>query len=139
ANARGGREDLAAVGFLRTLTTTVARLHPGVALIAEDSSLLPGTTAAPARGGLGFTFRWNLGWTHDTLGACSRAPRRSPDPARSPDLDRTLDYACAESFLLPVSHDEVVHGKGTPWQRMPGTAAERAADVRALLAVMWAH
>ncbi len=142
ANARGGREDLAAVGFLRTLTATVARLHPGVALIAEDSSLLPGTTADPAQGGLGFTFRWNLGWTHDTLAAFARS---GADAARSTDapqhrvLDRTLDYACAEAFLLPISHDEVVHGKGTPWQRMSGAPDQRAADVRALLAMMWAH
>ncbi|WP_182357476.1 1,4-alpha-glucan branching protein GlgB [Tomitella gaofuii] len=134
-NARGGREDLAATGFLRELTATVCRLHPGVSLIAEDSSLRPGTTAPAARGGLGFTFRWNLGWMHDTLGAGGPLPGGGP-PAGSV---RTLDYACDEHYVLPISHDEVVHGKGTPWQRFSGPPEQRAERVRALLAAMWAH
>ncbi|QDQ97767.1 1,4-alpha-glucan branching protein GlgB [Tomitella fengzijianii] len=134
-NARGGREDLAAVGFLRELTAAVARRHPGVSLIAEDSSLRPGTTAPVARGGLGFTFRWNLGWLHDSLGAGGPLPAVGAPAGAA----RTLDYACDESYVLPISHDEVVHGKGTPWQRFSGPPQDRADRVRAALATMWAH
>lgn len=136
-NEDGGREDLAAISFLQELTDTVARLHPGVALIAEDSSVRPGTTRPTASGGLGFTFQWNLGWMHDTLDYLARgADARAASPEA---IARPLHYAFDEAYVLPISHDEVVHGKGTPWARIPGDAHARAADMRAMLAAMWAH
>ncbi|WP_024796605.1 1,4-alpha-glucan branching protein GlgB [Tomitella biformata] len=136
-NIHGGPENLAAVSFLRELTDTVAAAHPSVAMIAEDSTSWPGVTRPTALGGLGFTFKWNLGWMNDTLVYHSRAPEhRSFHHA---EITYPLTYAWGESYLLPISHDEVVHGKGTPFARLPGDPDAKAAGTRALLAMMWAH
>jgi 1,4-alpha-glucan branching enzyme len=133
-NVHGGRENLEAVGLLRELTGTVHSLHPGTLLIAEESTAWPGVTD-PA--GLGFDLKWNLGWMHDTLLCLGH------DPVLRAGLhDRLtlpISYAWDEHFVLPLSHDEVVHGKGSLWQRMPGDERMKAAGVRALLAHMWAH
>lgn len=136
-NAHGGREDLAAVRLLRELTDAVRARHPGVALIAEDSSLRPGTTAPTARGGLGFHLRWNLGWLHDTLGLLA-AGADARTQARHL-LTRPLGYSSGADGVLAISHDEVVHGKGTLWSRMPGDDYRKAAGLRTLLAYQWAH
>ena len=136
-NELGGPENLAAVAFLRELNHAVGDAHPGVAMIAEDSTSWPGVTQPTALGGLGFTLKWNLGWMNDTLAYISRAPEhRSFHHA---DVTYPLTYAWGESYLLPISHDEVVHGKGTLFSRIPGTPEAKSAGVRALLAMMWAH
>ncbi|WP_367130189.1 1,4-alpha-glucan branching protein GlgB [Saccharothrix sp. HUAS TT1] len=122
-NERGGNENLEAVAFLRELTATVAGLHPDALLIAEESTTWPGVTSSS---GLGFDRKWNLGWMHDTLRYF-----------RDGDYDRLklpLDYAWSERYLLPLSHDEVVHGKGSLIAKTGG-----AAGLRVLLAHMWAH
>ncbi|WP_305094630.1 1,4-alpha-glucan branching protein GlgB [Prescottella sp. R16] len=136
-NVHGGRENLEAVAFLQEMNATVHQRHPGVVTIAEESTAWPGVTRSTGVGGLGFTMKWNMGWMHDTLGYLRRDPiHRS---AHHDDITFSLMYAWNEHYLLPISHDEVVHGKGTPWSRMPGDAATKAAGVRLLLAYMWAH
>ncbi|GAB2678133.1 1,4-alpha-glucan branching protein GlgB [Nocardia goodfellowii] len=136
-NAYGGRENLEAVDFLQQLNDTVHRHHPGVVTIAEESTTWPGVTRGTDVGGLGFTMKWNMGWMHDTLGYLGRDPiHRS---WHHNELTFSLTYAWSENYVLPISHDEVVHGKGTLWTRMPGDDFAKAAGVRALLAYMWAH
>ena len=109
-NRYGGREDLEAVQFLQELNAVVHATHPGVSMIAEESTAWPGVSRPTETGGLGFTFKWNLGWMHDTLGYVAREPihRRW----HHDDLTFSLVYAWDENFVLPLSHDEVVHGKG---------------------------
>ncbi|QUH02153.1 1,4-alpha-glucan branching protein GlgB [Saccharopolyspora erythraea] len=136
-NEHGGRENLDAVRFLQELTDTVHRLHPGVLVIAEEATAWPGVTASTCDGGLGFDLKWNLGWMHDTLGYLGQQPGQRA--AHRADVVRPLSYAWSERFLLPLSHDEVVHGKGSLWTRMPGDDALRAAGTRCLLAHTWAH
>ncbi|WP_330252560.1 1,4-alpha-glucan branching protein GlgB [Nocardia sp. NBC_00565] len=136
-NVHGGRENLEAVDFLQDLNETVHRYHPGVVTIAEESTSWPGVTRGTDVGGLGFTMKWNMGWMHDTLGYLGRDPiHRS---WHHNEMTFSLMYAWSENFVLPISHDEVVHGKGTLWTRMPGDDFAKAAGVRALLAYMWAH
>ncbi|RBO82131.1 1,4-alpha-glucan branching protein GlgB [Nocardia puris] len=136
-NMHGGRENLEAVDFLQDLNDTVHRAHPGAVTIAEESTAWPGVTRGTDVGGLGFTMKWNMGWMHDTLGFLARDPiHRS---WHHNEVTFSLMYAWSENYLLPISHDEVVHGKGTLWTRMPGDDYARAAGVRALLAYMWAH
>lgn len=135
-NARGTHENDEAVDFLRALNAAVHERVPGAVTIAEESTAWPGVTAPVAHGGLGFDFKWNLGWMNDVLDFVSR-----PHEARRRAQERlvfSLSYAAAENFVLPLSHDEVVHGKGTLWSRLP-EGADRAAGVRALLAYQWAH
>jgi 1,4-alpha-glucan branching enzyme len=133
-NSAGGRENLEAIAFLRELTGAVHRNHPGALVIAEESTTWPGVTA---RDGLGFDFKWNMGWMHDTLDYLGRNPvYRAPHQS---EMAFSLSYAWSERFVLPLSHDEVVHGKGSLWRRMPGDARQKAAGLRALLAFMWAH
>jgi 1,4-alpha-glucan branching enzyme len=136
-NRLGGRENLEAVQFITELTTTVHAEHPDVLLIAEESGAWPGVTAPVDQGGLGFDFKWNLGWMHDTLQHFSREPaqRRS----HLEDLTFTLMYAWSERYILPLSHDEVVHEKRSLVGKMPGDEAQRAASLRSLLAYMWAY
>ncbi|WP_431953173.1 1,4-alpha-glucan branching protein GlgB [Actinacidiphila sp. bgisy167] len=129
-NALGGRENLEAVELLRQLTTTVRTAHPGALVIAEESSAWPGVTRPE---GLGFDLKWNLGWMHDTL---VQAGSTYPD---GDALRHSASYAFSERFVLPLSHDEVVHGKGSLWQRMPGDDGAKAERLRALLAYMWAY
>ncbi len=136
-NEFGGRENLDAVKFLQELNATVYKQHPGVLMIAEESTAWPGVTRPTHIGGLGFGFKWNMGWMHDTLHYLSRDPiHRS---FHHNEMTFSLVYAWSENFVLPLSHDEVVHGKGSLWQRMPGDDWNKAAGVRSLLAFMWAH
>jgi 1,4-alpha-glucan branching enzyme len=133
-NDHGGRENWDAVAFLRELNTVIGRSCPGAMVIAEESTAWPGVTAQQ---GLGFDFKWNMGWMHDTLDYLRRDPIERA--AHHDDITFSLEYAWRERYLLPLSHDEVVHGKGSLWQRMPGDDRQRAAGIRALLAYMWAH
>ena len=136
-NAHGGRENLEAIAFLRRMNGEIRRRFPQVMLIAEESTAWPGVTASVDEGGLGFTHKWNMGWMHDTLQHMGR------DPAHRgwhhSEMTFGLVYAFAERFVLPLSHDEVVHGKGSLLGRMPGDEWQRFANLRAYLALMWAH
>ncbi|APT84572.1 1,4-alpha-glucan branching protein GlgB [Corynebacterium aquilae] len=136
-NQYGGREHLEAVQFLQEVNATVHRAHPGVLTIAEESTSWPGVTASTEHGGLGFSMKWNMGWMNDTLEYFSEDPvnRRY----HHNEITFSLVYAFSEKFVLPISHDEVVHGKGTLFTRMPGDVWNKAAGVRMLLAYMWAH
>ncbi|MGH2731290.1 MAG: 1,4-alpha-glucan branching protein GlgB [Actinomycetota bacterium] len=136
-NRFGGRENLEAVDFLTELNTVVHAEHPGVLMIAEESTAWPGVSRPVHLGGLGFGFKWNMGWMHDTLLYFSKEPvhRRY----HHNQLTFSLMYAWTENFVLPISHDEVVHGKGSLVGKMPGDKWQRLANVRALFAYMWAH
>ncbi len=136
-NIHGGRENLEAVAFLRELVDIVAERCAGTLLIAEESTAWPGVTAATAQGGLGFGYKWNMGWMHDTLRYMHEDPvhRRW----RHNDMTFGLIYAWTERFILPLSHDEVVHGKGALLGKMPGDDWQRFANLRAYLGFMWTH
>ena len=136
-NVYGGRENLEAVQFLQEMNATVHKLVPGIVTIAEESTSWPGVTRPTALGGLGFSMKWNMGWMHDTLHYVGRDPvYRS---YHHHEMTFSMLYAYSENFVLPISHDEVVHGKGTLWSRMPGSDHVRAAGLRSLLAYQWAH
>ncbi|TSD93338.1 1,4-alpha-glucan branching protein GlgB [Skermania sp. ID1734] len=136
-NIYGGRENLEAVAFLQEMNATVHKTHRGVVTVAEESTAWPGVTRATSVGGLGFNMKWNMGWMHDTLDYLSRDPiHRS---YHHNEITFSLMYAWSENYVLPISHDEVVHGKGTLWTRMPGSDFDKAAGLRSLLAYMWAH
>ncbi|MGD0539008.1 MAG: 1,4-alpha-glucan branching protein GlgB [Verrucomicrobiota bacterium] len=134
-NQYGGRENLEAVAFLREFNHLVQTGHPGVITIAEESTAWPQVTRPPYLGGLGFTFKWNMGWMHDTLGYFQREPihRRF----HQNDLTFAMLYHHHENFVLPLSHDEVVHGKGSLRGKMPGDDWQAFANLRALLAYQW--
>ncbi|MFE2994402.1 1,4-alpha-glucan branching protein GlgB [Nocardia sp. NPDC059246] len=136
-NIHGGRENLEAVAFLQEMNATVHKHHPGVLTVAEESTTWPGVTRATEVGGLGFTMKWNMGWMHDTLGYLAHDPVYRT--WHHNEVTFSLTYAWSENYVLPISHDEVVYGKGTLWTRMPGDDFTRASGVRALLAYMWAH
>ena len=136
-NQYGGRENLEAIAFLQEMNATVYKHHPGVVMIAEESTACPGVTRATADGGLGFGFKWNMGWMHDTLLYTSKDPIYRQHHHHQ--LTFSLVYAWSENYVLPISHDEVVHGKGSLAGKMPGDPWQRLANVRALLAYMWAH
>jgi 1,4-alpha-glucan branching enzyme len=136
-NEYGGRENLDAVRFLQELNATVYKRHPGIVMVAEESTAWPGVSRPTHLGGLGFGFKWNMGWMHDTLHYLSRDPiHRS---YHHNEMTFSLVYAWSENYVLPLSHDEVVHGKGSLWTRMPGDDWNKAANLRALFAYMWAH
>jgi 1,4-alpha-glucan branching enzyme len=136
-NERGGRENLEAIAFLRELNDAVRRRRPGALMIAEESTTWPGVSHPTRAGGLGFTFKWNMGWMHDTLAYFAVDPiGRSQHHGK---LTFGLLYAWSERFILPLSHDEVVHGKHSLLGKMPGGRAARLANLRALYAYMWAH
>ncbi len=136
-NAYGGRENLDAVAFLQETNATVYREHPGVVTIAEESTAWPAVSRPTHLGGLGFGFKWNMGWMHDTLDYLAREPvYRS---YHHHQMTFSMMYAYSENFVLPLSHDEVVHGKGSLLARMPGDRWQQLANLRALLAYMWAH
>ncbi|MFC0003702.1 1,4-alpha-glucan branching protein GlgB [Micromonospora siamensis] len=136
-NQYGGRENLEAIAFLQETNATVYKNHPGVLMIAEESTAWPGVTRPTADGGLGFGFKWNMGWMHDTLLYTSKDPIYRQHHHHQ--LTFSLAYAWSENYVLPISHDEVVHGKGSLAGKMPGDTWQRLANVRALLAYMWAH
>jgi 1,4-alpha-glucan branching enzyme len=136
-NEFGGRENLAAIEFLRELNTTVFAEHPGVMVIAEESTSWPMVSRPVDHGGLGFSHKWNMGWMHDTLGYLQHDPVHRRFHHR--ELTFGLLYAFTENFVLPLSHDEVVHGKGSLLGKMPGDEWQRFANLRALYGWMWAY
>jgi 1,4-alpha-glucan branching enzyme len=136
-NKFGGRENLDAVDFLKQVNETLFGLYPGATVMAEESTAWPGVSRPTYLGGLGFGFKWNMGWMHDTLDYFEHDPihRRYHHHA----LTFGLIYAWSENFVLPLSHDEVVHGKGSMLTKMPGDRWQQLANLRALYAWMWAH
>lgn len=136
-NIYGGRENLDAVAFLQETNATVGKRVPGAVMIAEESTAWPGVTRPTHLGGLGFHLKWNMGWMHDSLSYISRDPiYRS---WHHNEMSFSLMYAFSEQFVLPISHDEVVHGKGSLWGKAPGDEWQKAATLRAYFAFMWAH
>ena len=136
-NEFGGRENLEAIGFLRSLNEAAYAAQPGAVTIAEESTAWPQVSAPTYLGGLGFGFKWNMGWMHDTLEYFAHDPvHRKYHHDR---LTFSLLYAFSENYVLPLSHDEVVHGKGSILQRMPGDRWQRFANVRLLYTFMYAH
>jgi 1,4-alpha-glucan branching enzyme len=136
-NQHGGRENLDAVQFLQEMNATVYKRVPGAVTIAEESTAWPGVTTPTYAGGLGFGFKWNMGWMHDSLEYVGRDPIHRK--YHHNDMTFSLMYAYSERFVLPLSHDEVVHGKGSLIARMPGDRWQALANLRAYLAFMWAH
>ncbi|WP_313369767.1 1,4-alpha-glucan branching protein GlgB [Achromobacter animicus] len=136
-NRYGGRENLEAVQFLQELNDTVRAEVPDAIMVAEESTAWPGVTAPLSEGGLGFHYKWNMGWMHDTLRYLSQDPihRRY----HHHDITFGMVYAFSERFILPLSHDEVVHGKGSLLGKMPGDTQTRLANLRAYYGFMWAH
>ncbi|MCW2764150.1 MAG: 1,4-alpha-glucan branching enzyme [Nocardioides sp.] len=136
-NKHGGRENLEAVQFLQEMNATVYKRTPGVVTIAEESTSWPGVTRATSDGGLGFGFKWNMGWMHDSLGYVQHEPVHRA--YHHGEMTFSLVYAWSENFVLPISHDEVVHGKGSLLRKMPGDRWQQLANLRAYLGYMWAH
>jgi len=134
-NEFGGRENLEAIAFLREFNHLVHTEHRGVLTIAEESTAWPQVTRPPYVGGLGFSLKWNMGWMHDTLGYFKRDPVHRQ--YHQNDLTFAMLYHHHENFILPLSHDEVVHGKGSLRGRMPGDDWQGFANLRALLAYQW--
>jgi 1,4-alpha-glucan branching enzyme len=136
-NESGGRENLAAMSFFRELNAMVHAGHPGVLMVAEESSAWPRVTGPGREDSLGFDYKWCLGWMHDTLGYLGRDPvhRRF----HHNEITFSMVYAFTEHFLLPLSHDEVVHGKRSLLSKMPGDEWQRFANLRVLYAFMFAH
>ena len=136
-NQYGGNEDLDAVGFLKEYNERLHGRVPGVITAAEESTAWPGVSRPTYLGGLGFGFKWNMGWMHDTLAYFQNDPiyRRY----HHHELTFSLVYAFTENFILPLSHDEVVHGKGSLLTKMPGDRWQKLANLRSLYAYMWAH
>ncbi len=136
-NAHGGRENLEAISFLRRMNEITGLHAPGSITLAEESTAWPGVSRPTSWGGLGFHYKWNMGWMHDTLQYFARDPVHRK--YHQNDLTFSLLYAFDENFVLPLSHDEVVHGKGALLAKMPGDRWQRYANLRALLAYMWTH
>ncbi len=136
-NKFGGRENLDAIDFLKELNTVVHGEHPGVMMIAEESTAFPGVSRPIYVGGLGFGFKWNMGWMHDTLDYFGHDPIHRK--YHHNQLTFSLMYAYSENFVLPLSHDEVVHGKGSLLNKMSGDPWRKFANLRALFAYKWAH
>jgi 1,4-alpha-glucan branching enzyme len=136
-NIYGGRENLEAIGFLRHFNAVVDERCPGAMTIAEESTAWPGVSRPVRDGGLGFSFKWNMGWMHDTLHymECDPVYRRY----HHNEMTFGLLYAFSENFVLPLSHDEVVYGKGSLIDKMPGDDWQRFANLRAYFGFMWAH
>jgi 1,4-alpha-glucan branching enzyme len=136
-NVHGGRENLDAVSFLQEVNATVYKRVPGVITVAEESTAWPSVTRPTYLGGLGFGFKWNMGWMHDTLGYISHEPIHRQ--YHHHEMTFSMMYAYSENYVLPISHDEVVHGKGSLLSKVPGDRWQQMATLRALFAYMWAH
>ncbi|CFR03071.1 1,4-alpha-glucan branching enzyme [Yersinia kristensenii] len=136
-NYYGGRENLEAIAFLRYTNHTIGVERPGGVTMAEESTDFPGVTLPPDAGGLGFNYKWNMGWMHDTLNylQCDPIHRKYHHNL----MTFGMLYAYTENFILPISHDEVVHGKRSVLDRMPGDAWQKFANLRAYYGFMWAH
>jgi 1,4-alpha-glucan branching enzyme len=136
-NAHGGREDLEAISFIQEMNEIIHRREAGVISVAEESTAWGGVSRPTFAGGLGFGFKWNMGWMHDTLGYFQHDPvYRS---YHHHELTFSLLYAFTENFILPLSHDEVVHGKRSLYEQMAGDRWQKLANLRALYGYMWAH
>jgi 1,4-alpha-glucan branching enzyme len=136
-NEHGGRENLAAVRFLQEATATAYKKYPGIMMIAEESTAWGGVTKPTSDNGLGFGFKWNMGWMHDTLQYLHHEPVHRV--YHHNEITFSILYAWSENFLLPLSHDEVVHGKGALVNKFPGDRWQKLATLRALYGFMWAH
>ncbi|MEO8158674.1 MAG: 1,4-alpha-glucan branching protein GlgB [Betaproteobacteria bacterium] len=136
-NRHGGRENLEAISFLQSLNRAVYRDHPGTLTIAEESTAWPRVSRPTDMDGLGFGMKWNMGWMHDTLAYMKQDPINRK--YHHHQLTFSMVYAFHENFVLPLSHDEVVHGKGSLLGKMPGDPWQQFANLRALLGFMWAH
>jgi 1,4-alpha-glucan branching enzyme len=136
-NRYGGRENLEAVSFLQEVNATVYKRVPGAVMVAEESTAWPGVTRPTDAGGLGFGFKWNMGWMHDTLGYLARDPIHRV--FHHNEMTFALVYAWSEHYVLPLSHDEVVHGKGSLLRKIPGDRWRQLATLRAYFGYLWAH
>ncbi|MGX0956365.1 1,4-alpha-glucan branching enzyme [Pseudomonas viridiflava] len=136
-NRFGGRENLEAIDFLRHLNDVVALEAPGTMVIAEESTAWPGVSQPTQQGGLGFNYKWNMGWMHDSLHYMEQDPIHREH--HHGELSFGLMYAWSERFILPISHDEVVHGKHSLIDKMPGDRWQKFANLRAYLTFMWTH
>ena len=136
-NKFGGRENLEAVQLLKEATSTAYRNYPGIMMIAEESTAWSGVSRSTDSGGLGFGYKWNMGWMHDTLSYLVRDPIHRVHHHN--EITFSILYAWSENFVLPISHDEVVHGKGSLVNKFPGDRWQKLATLRALYGYMWAH
>lgn len=136
-NVHGGRENLEAISLLQETNEHVYENYPEAVMLAEESTAWPGVTTPTEHGGLGFLYKWNMGWMHDTLEYVSKEPVHRK--YHHGDLTWTLSWAFSEQYTLPLSHDEVVHGKDSLWGKMPGDDWQKAANLRLLFAHMFGH
>ena len=136
-NIYGGRENLEAISFLQEVNATAYKRNAGIIMIAEESTAWPGVTRPTADDGLGFGLKWNMGWMHDSLSYIQTDPMYRS--YHHNEITFSMVYQYTENFLLPISHDEVVHGKGSLLHKMPGDQWQKLANVRAYLAFMWSH
>jgi 1,4-alpha-glucan branching enzyme len=136
-NAFGGRENLEAISFLRRMNEVIGVECPQAITLAEESTAFPAVSRPTYAGGLGFHYKWNMGWMHDTLVYMARDPVHRK--YHQGEMSFSLIYAFNENFVLPISHDEVVHGKGSLLSKMPGDIWQKFANVRALLGYMYGH
>ncbi len=136
-NVHGGRENLEAIGFLRHLNAVIGERCPGAIMVAEELTAWPGVSRPISSGGLGFSYKWNMGWMHDTLQYVEKQPVHRQ--YHHHDMTFGLLYAFTENFILPLSHDEVVYGKHSLIAKMPGDRWQRFANLRAYFGFMWGH
>lgn len=136
-NAHGGRENLEAIAFLQRTNTVAYGEVPGIVTVAEESTAFPGVSGPADQGGLGFGYKWNMGWMNDTLSYMAQDPIHRKHHHHK--MTFGLHYAFSENFVLPISHDEVVHGKGSMIDKMPGDGLDKFANLRAYYGFMWGH